>query len=113
VEALAVEALPELRAESPVIDKAQSAELKSLRAENAALKQRTLRKKTFGFSRRPLAQGCANRNQSSKALIWKKNENDAFRFLCALKNPGGFLEAPQSDAKLRARLDALEAALRL
>jgi trimeric autotransporter adhesin len=56
-EALTVEALRELRAESAVIDKAQSAELKSLRAENAALKQ--------------------------------------------------------SDAKLRARLNALEAALRL
>jgi hypothetical protein len=45
--------------------------------------------KTLGFLRRPLAQGCANRNQSCKALILKKNENDAFRFSCALKNPEG------------------------
>jgi hypothetical protein len=41
-----------------------------------------------------LAQGCANRNQSCKALILKKNENDAFRFSCALKTQERFLEAP-------------------
>jgi hypothetical protein len=55
-------------------------------------------RKTLGFSRRPLAHGCANRNQSSKALILKKNENDAFRFSCALKIQEGFLEAPSGVA---------------
>jgi hypothetical protein len=41
--------------------------------------------KTLDFLRRPLAHGCANRNQSWKTLILKKNQNDAFRFSCALK----------------------------
>jgi N-acetyltransferase len=54
--------------------------------------------KTLGFLRSPLAHGCANRNQSCKALILKKNENDAFRFSCALKTQEGFLEAPISSA---------------
>jgi cell division protein FtsB len=39
-EALTVEALRELRGESAVIDSAQNAELKSLRAENAELRTR-------------------------------------------------------------------------
>jgi hypothetical protein len=37
----------------------------------------------------------ANPNQSSKALILKKNENDAFRFSCALKTQEGFFRGSQ------------------
>jgi ATP-dependent RNA helicase DbpA len=60
-----------------------------------------------------LAHGCANRNRGRKALILKKNENDAFRFSCVLKTQEGFLDAPsrvncvmttQSEQSLRARL---------